>query len=199
MRPIPIDPLVHRPTKMAATEPARLALAMAPLALSRPRATVVRIAGTLWCRDLQFPTVRAIGERAGYRSTSTVLNGFGHLSVLHARVINAEWWRIEAGWLRRSPADRPAWLVEHATELAWHGPARLRLPALVCSAVVGSGALVVPPSPLTLAPLYALAAFADGVDRPGTSAEIADLRPVVRALAHLDLSALTTELTALSA
>lgn len=155
------DRPTRRPTKFTATAAAKIALAGRPRRLSPARGRIVRAATVLWCRHLQFPPVRAIGAAIGLSSPSTPVKGFGRTIDIQAAVIGTEWQRIVDGWLTAPRHRRPSWLVDHGRDLAAMDPACLRLPGLVCSAVLGSGALPQPPSPADLVPLHALAALVD--------------------------------------
>lgn len=164
---MPHDLPVATPTKFAATEAARVALTVRPAHRRTPgRARIARAATVLWCRDLQFPSVRSIAGRTGHRSYSSVVDAYGSCLDLQATIIRRQWEQVRDGWVPLPEADRPRWLAEHARLLAEVDPVCLRLPGLVCSAVAGSGAAPVP-SPELLVPLHALAALAhpgDGCD-----------------------------------
>jgi hypothetical protein len=177
-----IDARVPPPRQVKATEAARLALAGRPRPLTPARARVEQAAAVLWCRHLQFPTVRAIGRATGLRSPSTI-HDHGRPAGLQAAIIAREWERIGDGWLAAGATDRAGWLADHATSLAAVDPTLLRLPGLVCSAVVGSGVLPSAPPPAALVPFHALAAFAD-VGGSGW--------PPPRGIEALDLDALAT-------
>lgn len=148
-------------TKFTATDAARVAFTTPPVRLTRARSRILLAATAAWCRDLQFPTVRDIGAATGLRSPSTVTGGFGRLIDIQATVIRLEWQRIEQGWME-VPADRrPSWLAQHGCELGALDPTCVRLPGLVCSAVLGADVVRPRPAPGLLAPLHALAALAD--------------------------------------
>jgi len=129
-------PIVVR-TKFTAVEAARLALAtdFSPPLLTPALRRRLSMAAMLWCRDLQFPTVRELGTAVGLTSTSSVTAVFGRLIDLQATVIHLEWCRIER--LALQPADElPDRLVDHARKLVAADGWCLRLPSLVWSAVV---------------------------------------------------------------
>jgi hypothetical protein len=182
MAPTPPDRPVVTKTKFTATDAARIALARPPRPLTPARRRVLAAAATLWCRGLQFPTVREIGAALGLRSPSTVVGGFDGLIDVHAAVIRTEWQRIDQGWMTSSSGDRSRWLVEHGRELAAIDPSCLRLPSLVCSAVLGSGAVPLRPGAHLVVPLHALAAFADA---PATALDPVVVRRLVRAVPDL--------------
>lgn len=143
-----------------AIDAARVALHQEPPNPTPRRGRVVEVAARLWCRGLQFPTVRQIGAAMGHRSPSTPLNGFGHLIDIQAGVIRLEWHRIETGWVSAPGYDRATWLARHGRDLLAVDPACLRLPGLVTSAVMAADPDRYTARAPSLAPLYALAAFA---------------------------------------
>ncbi len=145
-------------TPSTSIDAARLALRSPAIAPTPRRDRLLGTAATLWCRGLQFPTVRQIGAAMGHASPSSPLNGFGRLIEIQAEVIRREWRSIEEGWLGAGPAERSAWLVLHVRRLLALDPACVRLPALVSTAVSAAQPGVVDGA--SLAPLHALAAFA---------------------------------------
>lgn len=166
--PHPSEPNpTSNPTKFTATD-----AALEALMLPGPRATVSRnrIVGratVLWCRGLQFPSIRRIGRAAGISSPSSVSTPFGTALGIQAEVIRREWSWVER-WLRIAPDGRDDALAAHGHDLTDRDPVCLRLPGLVCSAVVGSGVLRARPPAHLLAPLHALAAL---VDIPGNGSD----------------------------
>lgn len=170
-------------TKFTTTEAARVALTLPRPRPTPARARLLDAATRLWCRGGQFPTARGIAAEAGLRSVSTVVAGFGSMIELHGTVIRIEWDAIAAGWLAASPPDRNRWLLLHGRALLTADPACLRLPGLVCSAVVGAGLLGVRLAPERLAPLHALGALpAD----PGRTVSDTDLERLVHRLGAVD-------------
>jgi hypothetical protein len=154
------DGVVVAKTKFTPVDAARLALTAPPIPLTPRRTRLLLIAATVWCREMQFPTVRELATALGVRSTSTVVNGFaGHLGV-QAAVVAHEWTSLREGWFAPGGVDRAAWLVRHAVDLHRLDPACLRLPGYVCAAVEATG-LSGTESPEDLTPpLHVLAAFA---------------------------------------
>lgn len=150
-----------RPSKFAATAAAAVALRAPAVPSTAIRERNLRSAATLWCRHLQFPTVRAVRDDLGMASAGAVLHGFHRLIDVHAAVIRTEWDLLEHGWFGADPDLRTRWLATHAVELAEVDPVLLRLPGLVCSAVFGSGAASRPVDAGLVVPLHALAALAD--------------------------------------
>jgi hypothetical protein len=151
------------PTKFSPIDAARVALATDPLALSPAQQRVLSIAATMWCRDLSFPTVRALGAQAN-RAPVTVLNGFDHAVLIHAEVIRVEWAVLQHTWhtVPRATTARVDALLDHALALAMIDRVLLRLPALANAAVLAAGdpkvaARTLAPS----APLYVIASFAE--------------------------------------
>lgn len=158
-----IAPPVAVKTKFSAVDAARLALGGEPhptVSTTRQR-RLVRVASTMWCRDLQFPTVRELGRELGLSSSSSVTAGFGRLIEVQAAVIRREWHLLER-WSALPPGDRAAALKAHADHLADVDPVRLRLPGLVWSAVATAEPGRIPAEPGVAAPLHALAAFVEG-------------------------------------
>lgn len=123
-------------TKFSPVDAARLALepSLVPVGRTPRRDRLLRMATSMWCRQLQFPTVRQLVAEGGWTSTSTVTAGFGGLIYLQAEVIRGEWNELER-WSGLPAADRTGALVDHAEHLAAMDPACLRLPGLVWSAV----------------------------------------------------------------
>jgi hypothetical protein len=162
MCPLTSAPPVAAKTKFSAVDAARLALAGEPLptvSTTRQR-RVARVASTMWCRDLQFPTVRELGRELGLSSSSSVTAGFGRLIDVQAVLIRREWAVLEH-WSALPPDDRAAALKAHADRLANVDPVRLRLPGLVWSAVATADPGRIPTELGVAAPLHALAAFVD--------------------------------------
>lgn len=159
-------------TRFTAVDAARVALTRRPVHLTPARTQIMLAATVLWCRTLQFPTIRGIGTASGRRSPSSVVTGFGRAIDIQAAAIRTEWRLIDRGWLSSSDAERPRWLDEHRRNLVAVDPACLRLPGLVCSSVVASGLLPRRPAPELLAPLHGLAAFADGAGRSPVGTDV---------------------------
>lgn len=168
-------------TRFTPVDAARIALAAPPVPLTASQRRVLLASATLWCHQLQFPTVREIAAAIGRTSPSTVLFGFRHLIDVHAAVIATEWRRIETGVSSSGePGDWLAWVGRHAEELAAVDRACLRLPALVSTAVASTGRSS-PVHHMELAgPLHALAAL---VDRPGGSSPSGVRRALLEAAA----------------
>lgn len=154
---------------------ARLALDRESAELTPRRDRVLTGAAKLWCRHLEFPTVRELGAEMGHTSPSTPLNGFGRVIDIQASVIRLEWQRIDAGWISSPTGDAVGWLIRHARTLAAIDPACLRLPGLVCAAVLAADADRPRPRPECLVPLHALAAFVDAPSCPPGPAALARL------------------------
>lgn len=148
-----------------------------PPVLTPNRSRLLLVAATQWCRELQFPTVRAIGREMGWTSTSSVTAGFGRLIDLQAAVIRLEWHRIE-GCPIVPLDDRVRWIVHHAEQLAAVDPSCLRLPGLVWSAVATADPSRVTPMPGLAAPLHALAA---STEPPGRGPDLALVRTIAAA------------------
>lgn len=157
---------------------ARLALATPDRDLTASQRRVVACGAQLWCRQLQFPTVRQIAAQLGRRSPSTVLFGFEGVLGVHAVVIAAEWRQLVQIWRRPVVTDRVDGLVTHAERLAATDQTSLRLPALVASAIAAVDPLQVPQSWHLAASLHLLAAVAD---RPHRRLDRGVLRGVVMA------------------
>lgn len=166
----PIPPTPRRPRAPTSTpiptpvDGARAAFDR-PRRLTPARLRVVRAAARLWCRDLRFPSVRAIGSAAGLRSPSTVVGGAGIVD-LQAAVIAWEWRQIERGWVAVPPVAAAGWLADHGRALLADDPTLLRLPGLVVTAVAGAGVLPYRMAPDDLVPLLGLAALAGTPDDP---------------------------------
>lgn len=154
-------------TKFSAAHAARVALTRPTPPVTPARERILRAATALWCRHLQFPTVRDVAQATGHRSISSVTTPFGRSIDLQAAIIRTEWDLVTRGWVALPDRSRPRWLVEHARHLTELDGACLRLPGLVCSAVAAADVTVLPP-PDVLVPLHALAALA----RPGTVADV---------------------------
>lgn len=148
-------------TPFTAIDAAYVALHREPPNPTPRRARVLEVAARLWCRQLEFPTVRAIAGAMGHTSSSTPLNGFGHMIDVQAGVIRREWDRIESGWISAPSPARARWLASHVRDLHALHPACLRLPGLVSAAVVAAAPEEHADLDVTLAPLHALAAFAE--------------------------------------
>lgn len=149
-------------TKFTAVDAARIALADGHLTSSPSEQETRRLRATalMWCRDLQFPTVRKIGTEIGLASSSSITVGFGRLIDLQAAVIGHELEQIEQ-CRRLSIQDRANGLVRHADELMAIGRPCLRLPALVWSAVTAADPAPAWTSPDLALPLHVLAAFVE--------------------------------------
>lgn len=167
------------PSKFTATDAARDALTVPGPRATVSRNRIVGRAAVLWCRGLQFPSIRRIGAAAGFSSPSTVSTPFGSALGIQAEVIRREWAWVEK-WLRIAPDGRDRALAGHCHNLADRDPVCLRLPGLVCSAVVGSGVLRDRPPAHLLAPLHALSAL---VDIPGNGSDPLTAVPWLSALA----------------
>lgn len=159
---LPIAPPVGAKTKFSAVDAAHLAFDGEPhLVVSTSRQhRLVRVASTLWCRALQFPTVRELGRELGVSSTSSVTAGFGRLIDVQAAVIRSEWHLLER--CSSLPSDeRLDALMDHARQLVDLDPVCLRLPGLVWSAVASADPSRVSAGRAMAAPLHVLAAFVD--------------------------------------
>lgn len=158
-----VAPPVATKTKFSAVDAARLALepgARFEVATPRQR-RLLNAAATLWCRDLQFPTVRELGRELRLHSTSSVTAGFGRLIEVQASVIEQEWALLEV-WSAMPTLRRQVALHEHAEHLVAIDPVLLRLPGLVWSAVESAAPDRVPAEVGLAAPLHSLAAFVAG-------------------------------------
>ena len=126
---------------------------------------VVDAAATLWCRELAFPTVRALAAHLD-RQASTVLNGYEQYIELQAMVIRLEWAALIAGLEAPAPIGRLVFLADHACDLAAHDRALLRLPSFVLTAQLAAhpDAAGSAPARASMA-LHALASLADDTSR----------------------------------
>lgn len=170
--------------KFTPVDAARVALATPVVDLTPTRLRVVTRAAAMWCRELQFPTVRQLLAELDRTSLSTPLSGFGHLINVHAAVIALEWSRLRVVVADVDPCRRIDLLARRAQELVEIDQACLRLPALVWAAVVAADPSTARRAGELAALLHALAAFADGCPPPDGRAARRALLAAARGWSH---------------